>query len=95
MSDVAALDVTPADLAPGRPYVERGEREPAWHDRLAIGLWFWLQAAGSLSRWIITLGGVVIGGVIYGAGVMLLRVPEVQMLTGAIARRLLRRASSQ
>jgi putative peptidoglycan lipid II flippase len=60
---------------------------------MAIGLWFWLQAAGSLSRWIITLGGVAIGGVIYGVGVMLLRVPEVQMLTGAIARRLLRRAS--
>jgi putative peptidoglycan lipid II flippase len=59
---------------------------------MAIGLWLWLQAAESLTRWLVTLGGVVIGGVIYGVGVILLRVPEVQMLTGAIARRLLRRA---
>jgi preprotein translocase subunit SecA len=45
MSDVASLGVTAADLAPGRPYVERGERELLWHDRLAIGLWSHLPAA--------------------------------------------------
>jgi len=60
---------------------------------MGIGLWFWLQAAGGLPRWIVTLGGVVVGGVIYGIAVLLLRVPEVQLLKGVIARRLLRRAS--
>jgi len=60
---------------------------------MGIGLWFWIQAAGELPRWIVTLGGVAIGGVIYGIGVILLRVPEVQILTSAIKRRLLRRAS--
>ena len=60
---------------------------------MAIGLWFWLQATGELSRWIVTLGGVVLGGLIYSIEVILLRVPEVQALTSAIARRLLRRAS--
>ena len=45
MSDVAALGVTAADLAAGRPYVERGDRELAWHDRLAIGLWSRMPAA--------------------------------------------------
>lgn len=61
---------------------------------MAIGLWFWLQAAGSLTRWVVTLGGVVIGGVIYGMGVILLRVPEVQMVLSSIKRRLFRPASS-
>jgi preprotein translocase subunit SecA len=45
MSDVAALHLTPADLAPGRPYVERRERDLAWYDRLAVGLWSRLPAA--------------------------------------------------
>ena len=60
---------------------------------MGIGLWFWLQATGSQARWLVTLGGVAIGGIIYGIGVILLRVPEVQILTSAITRRLLRRAS--
>jgi hydrogenase/urease accessory protein HupE len=60
---------------------------------MGIGLWFWLQAAGSQARWLVTLGGVAIGGIIYGIGVILLRVPEVQILASAITRRLLRRAS--
>jgi putative peptidoglycan lipid II flippase len=59
---------------------------------MGVGVWFWLQATGSLARWVITLGGVMIGGMLYGIGVILLRVPEVRILTNALARRLLRRA---
>ncbi|HEX2997565.1 MAG TPA: lipid II flippase MurJ, partial [Anaerolineales bacterium] len=59
---------------------------------MAAGLWLWLQVTAGQARWLIALGGVAFGGLIYGLGVFLLRVPEVQMLTGAIARRLLRRA---
>lgn len=44
MSDLAAFGVTLADLAGGRPYVERKERDIPWHDRLAIGLWSRLPA---------------------------------------------------
>jgi hypothetical protein len=61
---------------------------------MGIGLWLWLQVAGNLPRWILALGGVALGGALYGLGVFLLRVPEVQLLTGVIARRL-RRVSSQ
>jgi len=57
---------------------------------MGIGLWLWLQATESLARWIVALGGVVIGGTIYGVGVLLLRVPEIQVLKDAVARRLLR-----
>jgi len=62
---------------------------------MGIGLWFWTQATGSLTRWIVALGGVVIGGTIYGIAVILFRVPEIQILRNAIARRLLRLAPSR
>lgn len=58
---------------------------------MAAGLWFWLQAAGDLPYWVIALGGVALGGMIYGVSVLLLRVPEIQVLTNAVARRLLPR----
>ena len=60
---------------------------------MGIGLWFWLQAVGGLNRWIVALGGVALGGVLYGAGVVLLKVPEIQILMNAISRRMFRRAS--
>ena len=39
MSSLAALGAALPEVASGRPYVERDEHEPAWHDRAAIGLW--------------------------------------------------------
>ena len=60
---------------------------------MGIGLWLWLQAAGEMPRWVVALGGVVLGATIYGIGVLLLRVPEIQMLRNAIARRVVHRAS--
>jgi putative peptidoglycan lipid II flippase len=56
---------------------------------MGIGLWLWIQATGSLARWVVTLGGVLIGGVIYAMSVMLLRVPEIQMVISSIKRRVL------
>jgi putative peptidoglycan lipid II flippase len=56
---------------------------------MGIGLWFWLQATGSLARWVVALGGVAFGGIIYVIGVILLRVPEIQMMISSIKRRLL------
>jgi preprotein translocase subunit SecA len=35
----ALVHVLPAELACGRPYVERDEREPQWHDRFASAVW--------------------------------------------------------
>lgn len=59
---------------------------------MGIGLWLWLGATGELPRWIVTFGAVALGGLIYGMGVILLRVPEIRIVLNAIARRLLRRA---
>ena len=53
MSDVHALGVVAADLAAGRPYVERHEQELPWHDRFALALWGSLPATlrlGAASR---------------------------------------------
>ena len=55
---------------------------------MGIGLWIWIQSTDGLARWIVTLGGVVIGGLIYGLAVILLRVPEIQILKGVITRTL-------
>jgi putative peptidoglycan lipid II flippase len=61
---------------------------------MGVGLWFWLQATGNLPRWIAALGGVAIGGIIYGTSILLLRVPEIQSMINSIKRRILP-ASSQ
>ena len=55
---------------------------------MGIGLWLWIQVTGDLPRWLVALGGVALGGILYGAGVLLLRVPELQTLIHAIMRRI-------
>jgi putative peptidoglycan lipid II flippase len=56
---------------------------------MGIGLWFWLQATDSLAGWVGAVGGVALGGIIYAISVMILRVPEIQMVISSIKRRLL------
>ena len=60
---------------------------------MGIGLWFWIQATGEMNRWLVTLGGVALGGILYLAGVLILRVPEIQVLIGIVTRRLRRSPS--
>lgn len=60
---------------------------------MALGLWWWLEAAGGWNRWIVALGGVALGGLLYLAGVLIFRVPEVRMMIGALAARLHRSPS--
>lgn len=60
---------------------------------MGASLWLWTQAAWSRNSWVAALGGVLFGGVIYGVGLLLLRVPEIQVLIHAISRRVVRRAS--
>lgn len=60
---------------------------------MGIGLWIWLQAEGDLPGWILALGGVALGGMVYGMGTVLLRVPEIQILVSAITRRVWRSTS--
>ena len=55
---------------------------------MAIGLGFWIQLTGSMNRWFVALCGVALGAVLYGVGVTVLKVPEIQTITGAVMRRL-------
>jgi putative peptidoglycan lipid II flippase len=58
---------------------------------MSAGIWAWFGIAGNQPAWIVALGGVVIGGGIYGALVWILRVPEFRMIVEVVNRRVLRR----
>ena len=55
---------------------------------MAIGLVLWIQATDGMTWWLIALGGVAVGGIIYLVGVVILKVPEIKLLTSAVSRRL-------
>ncbi len=55
---------------------------------MAISLSLWIQLSGSWMRWIVALGGIAIGAVVYFAGVVILKVPEIRMIINSIMRRL-------
>ncbi|PWH17539.1 MAG: hypothetical protein DDG60_01850, partial [Anaerolineae bacterium] len=55
---------------------------------MALALWVWMQATSSISLWLNGLGGVLLGGVVYSAGVLLFRIPEVNSLLVLVKRRL-------
>ncbi|MBV6452694.1 MAG: hypothetical protein MHPDNHAH_03456 [Anaerolineales bacterium] len=78
----------------GRSIADGAWRVAASALGMGVGLMAWIQLSLSQTRWLVTLGGVLIGGVIYGAGVVLLKVPEVKIIFDAVARRLLRRPST-
>jgi len=57
---------------------------------MALALAGWMQYSAGLNPWLIGLGGVMAGGVIYGLGVVVLRVREIRSLTGWLKRRVAR-----
>ncbi len=59
---------------------------------MALCVWGWSAFTQGWSAWQVVGGGVVIGGLVYGLGLLLLRVPETQMLLRVAHRRLLRQA---
>jgi putative peptidoglycan lipid II flippase len=55
---------------------------------MAIALLVWIQSTGSLNPWVVGLGGVAIGGLVYGLGVVLLKVPETQSVFSLVRKHL-------
>lgn len=57
---------------------------------MGAALWGWMQYAGRLtsSPWLIALGGIAIGVMVYGLMLVLLRVPEVKMVVNGIRTKL-------
>jgi putative peptidoglycan lipid II flippase len=60
---------------------------------MGVSLWLWVQATAGMSSWVTALGGIVLGGVVYLMGVLLFRVPEVQVIAGILIRRIRRSPS--
>ena len=57
---------------------------------MSLTLGWWIPLAGSLNRWAVALGGVAVGGIVYGLVMLALRVPEVQSIIQFVTRRLKR-----
>jgi putative peptidoglycan lipid II flippase len=67
----------------------------AWQATLGAGvmglaLWIWLSFFGEASPWITGLGGILVGGLVYGGMMMLLQVKEAQSLINIFRQRLQR-----
>lgn len=54
---------------------------------MSAALLAWNQFSVGLNPWLVGLGGVALGGLVYGLGLVLLRVSEVQMLLRLVRRR--------
>jgi len=59
---------------------------------MLAALVLWMQAAGSAHTARTALGGIALGGAVYAAIILLLRVPEAKSLLGLVARRLNKRS---
>ncbi len=55
---------------------------------MALGLMAWRQATGSLNPWLGGLGGVAAGATVYGLGVILLKIPEIENVLALLKRKL-------
>ncbi|MDO9120828.1 MAG: hypothetical protein Q7U31_03505, partial [Anaerolineaceae bacterium] len=45
---------------------------------MSLALWGWLELTALLSIWMVALGGVAIGILVYVVGLFILRVPEIK-----------------
>jgi putative peptidoglycan lipid II flippase len=55
---------------------------------MTIGILVWIKFTGSLNPWLVGLGGVGIGGILYGLAVLALKVPEIQIVFSLVRKRL-------
>lgn len=54
---------------------------------MGLALMAWIQFTASLNSWLGGLGGVAFGGLVYGLGVVILKVPEIQGIMNMVKRR--------
>jgi putative peptidoglycan lipid II flippase len=57
---------------------------------MGVVLFWWTQAQTKSATWVVSLGGLVLGGAVYLFGVWLLGVPELRQLFGFLRRRVTR-----
>ena len=57
---------------------------------MGICLLIWIQLSGGMNRWLVSLGGIALGAVIYVTGVIVFKVPEIKIVMAAVSRRIKR-----
>ncbi len=55
---------------------------------MVLVIWGWLVVTNERQAWLVGVGGVLIGGLVYGLSVLGLKVPEVQSVLNLVRRRL-------
>jgi putative peptidoglycan lipid II flippase len=60
---------------------------------MSLALWGWLELTALLSIWMVALGGVAIGVLVYVVGLFILRVPEIKTVLLLASRLVSRRGS--
>jgi putative peptidoglycan lipid II flippase len=55
---------------------------------MGISLFYWMKATGEMNQWIILLGGMAAGVLLYTFFGWTLKSPEIKMLTSSVSRRL-------
>ncbi|HKJ37264.1 MAG TPA: lipid II flippase MurJ, partial [Anaerolineales bacterium] len=57
---------------------------------MGLCLLMWIQLSGGMSRWLVALGGVALGAIVYLAGVTVFKVPEIKTVMLSVSRRIKR-----
>jgi putative peptidoglycan lipid II flippase len=55
---------------------------------MGLSIWFWMSLAGGQPAWLVGIGGVLIGGLVYALVIFLLKVPEMKSILGVLKRRI-------
>jgi len=62
---------------------------------MALALWGWMRATAGASAWLVALGGMLVGVLVYVLMLALLRVPELKLAWITVKRRLLKRTAGE
>ena len=54
---------------------------------MGAALWAWLGLSAARGPWVVGVGGVAVGGLVFAVAALLLRLPEVAVVTGLLRRR--------
>jgi peptidoglycan biosynthesis protein MviN/MurJ (putative lipid II flippase) len=55
---------------------------------MSLLLWGWLGVTNSQRVWLVGVGGVLLGGIVYGICMLLLRVPEAELVLNFVVQKL-------
>ncbi len=57
---------------------------------MGLAIWAWLAITDSQPAWIVAIGGIIVGGIVFGTMGVVLRVPEVTAFSRFLRRKISR-----